>query len=653
MATIHIPLVDSPYLQDVSELQNGVGPILVVEPSDYTKMETLTDYVAANNIKEVRFMPGDYRFWSANSPTNSNRFRGVVGSGIDDRIIFRYWDPELPDPYNPPHPVDRVGTDKEAIFLDMQIGPSIGAFECRYVILAGLTFRGDAVDQASGPNMFHARDIIIHECLVEDFWSAGTNIFWDNNWIQRCVIRNSLANLEGAVDTWGLMTSCINGRSITGGGYVDNEVYGVVDCVGQDISSGGDIYYYSGQVGGLICDGNDFYAPAEFTLFENGIDLKTGNQDNVNTYSNNRMWGFRDGTGGTGGSGFVIVCHRTQINAVFEDNIIGDCDSAFWEKVYIDDPTDFVAFTADNTDDSFTTIVPSSRTGIDTGFGPIRLFTDDTLPAGVSTGTDYWIIKVDDYTFRVATTLSGAQANSYVSISDNGTGEHYFSDTGAITLAERHYDRNNHLLNNVLYDVTNVFRPDVDATISGNIIIRSETLFAEASDSPRQNTITAIDNQLHKVDAIYVDDEDNPAAPYNEEDNSIWIPVTYTYERRRFTGPETVSILGFIHARNHYNGIPRDKKYFRMLVGEDDNYYADNETKIPAKLRGTATLTGGSVTVSNDLITEDSFAFVSPQHPYPTSSGIIWGIGDGYITISGAEDQNYLVSYTVTIPSPS
>lgn len=81
-------------------------------------------------------------------------------------------------------------------------------------------------------------------------------------------------------------------------------------------------------------------------------------------------------------------------------------------------------FTADHTTETFT----ATSHGLETGDGPIRLTTTGTLPAGLTAGTDYYVIKVDANDFKLALTRAGALAGTVVEISDNGTGTHTLQD---------------------------------------------------------------------------------------------------------------------------------------------------------------------------------------------------------------------------------
>lgn len=54
----------------------------------------------------------------------------------------------------------------------------------------------------------------------------------------------------------------------------------------------------------------------------------------------------------------------------------------------------------------------------------VRFTTTTTLPAGLSLATDYYIVRVTDTTFKVATSFANAIANTVVNITDAGTGTH-------------------------------------------------------------------------------------------------------------------------------------------------------------------------------------------------------------------------------------
>jgi Protein of unknown function (DUF3383) len=60
--------------------------------------------------------------------------------------------------------------------------------------------------------------------------------------------------------------------------------------------------------------------------------------------------------------------------------------------------------------------------GLNTGDGPVQLTTTGALPTGLSTATNYWVIKVDANTIQLATSLANALAGTFIVLSSNGTG---------------------------------------------------------------------------------------------------------------------------------------------------------------------------------------------------------------------------------------
>lgn len=72
--------------------------------------------------------------------------------------------------------------------------------------------------------------------------------------------------------------------------------------------------------------------------------------------------------------------------------------------------------------------------------------TTGTLPAGLSTSTDYFVIDVDDDTYQVAASLANAQAGTQVTITDQGSGTHTFTPTaiaGATVALQKSNDKVN------------------------------------------------------------------------------------------------------------------------------------------------------------------------------------------------------------------
>lgn len=82
---------------------------------------------------------------------------------------------------------------------------------------------------------------------------------------------------------------------------------------------------------------------------------------------------------------------------------------------------DSKTFTADASTDVCTASLNSTvnLTGV-----AVTLTTTGTLPAGLSTGTVYFIIKVGASTFKFATTIANANAGTAIDITDAGSGTH-------------------------------------------------------------------------------------------------------------------------------------------------------------------------------------------------------------------------------------
>ncbi len=83
-------------------------------------------------------------------------------------------------------------------------------------------------------------------------------------------------------------------------------------------------------------------------------------------------------------------------------------------------------FTADNTTDIFT----AAAHGLVTGDGPFQVSNGGgALPTGLAAVTDYWIIRLTDDTFQLATSVANAILGTALTISTNGTGTQTIADT--------------------------------------------------------------------------------------------------------------------------------------------------------------------------------------------------------------------------------
>lgn len=95
------------------------------------------------------------------------------------------------------------------------------------------------------------------------------------------------------------------------------------------------------------------------------------------------------------------------------------------------------AFTAATTD-----ICTAVAHGFPTGLKG-QASTTTTLPAGLATTTDYFVIALDADTFSLAASLADALAGTAIDITDTGTGTHTFTPTalaGATVTLEKSND---------------------------------------------------------------------------------------------------------------------------------------------------------------------------------------------------------------------
>lgn len=109
--------------------------------------------------------------------------------------------------------------------------------------------------------------------------------------------------------------------------------------------------------------------------------------------------------------GFYRVTSVTTTSAQATTNTLG-----YGDTFTADAGTDIITMTS-------TANIPSN---ILTGTR-VRLTTTTTLPAGLALATDYYVIKVTDSTFKLATSYANAIAGTAINITDAGTGTHTMS----------------------------------------------------------------------------------------------------------------------------------------------------------------------------------------------------------------------------------
>jgi hypothetical protein len=102
-----------------------------------------------------------------------------------------------------------------------------------------------------------------------------------------------------------------------------------------------------------------------------------------------------------------------------------------------------------------------------------------------------------------------------------------------------------------------------------------------------------------------------------------------------------------IMSRDHYKGIPKKRA---VLLGSDGELEALEKGGDVKRISGMATLSAGTVTISDSRFVAGGYALLSPKHPYPITDGLNWDVGPGYLTISGATGSPYVIAYEVVLP---
>ncbi len=122
-----------------------------------------------------------------------------------------------------------------------------------------------------------------------------------------------------------------------------------------------------------------------------------------------------------------------------------------------------VASAAVNTSNETITI-----TGHGTNTGDILTYTQGTAPiTGLSTSVDYYVIKVDDDTIKLATTSSNASSNQEIDLQSQGSGTHQFKTQGVAI---------SYILENDLESQFLAFTPNSSYQFTnGDIIVGSST----------------------------------------------------------------------------------------------------------------------------------------------------------------------------------
>ncbi|MBK7380773.1 MAG: hypothetical protein IPJ03_17585 [Ignavibacteriales bacterium] len=140
------------------------------------------------------------------------------------------------------------------------------------------------------------------------------------------------------------------------------------------------------------------------------------------------LWSTNTGSGGVSTATFPLFNPKIG-NVNLATGVLAYAHGRMYEE-WIDTISNF---TADAGTDILTLVTSASATP---NYSPelnliVRFTTTATLPAGLSTGTNYYVTPVSASTFKVSTSYDGAAVN----ITDAGTGTHTVARYNALTLA--------------------------------------------------------------------------------------------------------------------------------------------------------------------------------------------------------------------------
>jgi hypothetical protein len=135
--------------------------------------------------------------------------------------------------------------------------------------------------------------------------------------------------------------------------------------------------------------------------------------------------------------GLVTSWVRSAVNG----GVIPEFDLSVWANAAVD-LTDAqlyggVLHALVNPDDTFVGEADDEKLtaashGLLTGDGPFQVSNSGgALPGGLVAATDYWIVKVDGNTFKLAASFADAMAGTTIALSTDGTGTQTLADTSA------------------------------------------------------------------------------------------------------------------------------------------------------------------------------------------------------------------------------
>lgn len=288
---MRVPLVDSPYLDALPEL-NGV------------------------DASAVYLAPGDFATWAAAFAAHPAALDYILDA--DD---FESWGTML-------IPASMDGAIERRRTVRGQAGTRLALWDVQgdHWILSQIEVHG----ATSNCSVYQSTNTVIDRCtyLDSDASAYGFRVRSCHDvTVQRCLLGNF--GPTGS-DITGVQIRPINSSyPVSNCRVLDCEIYSAGDCI-QVTQAADD----PTTVVSYIIDGNDLYTAQGYAGgVENGIDIKAGDSAIRSYITNNRIWGY---PGGLASRGDGIVMHKEARNCEVSGNIVGESFNGIWVQIWDD-----------------------------------------------------------------------------------------------------------------------------------------------------------------------------------------------------------------------------------------------------------------------------------------------------------------------------
>lgn len=310
-------LSSNAFAADSEYLENITLPECDATNPEVQFISSNTDWSKINDSSKSIFCvkPGDYR--SAGKITLS-----ADGSSAKRRYIVL-------DNGNDTHPAKLETSEQANVWLSFDNGGS-------YWVIDRISSL--SVDTGSAEKLYRfyggASNNILNRLHITDLKDHGIAFYHgcDNNTIQNSRIADmSLGGRQRDRVAILLSNSITDGSTTLNTKIINNEIVNACDAI--QLTRADDGTYTNVNFAGTIIDNNllwitpDIYTDEEHAWAENAIDLKAGSKDTANpvVITNNKMWGFRHNSSGSG-QGKAVTIHFGVPNLVFENNYIMDSE---------------------------------------------------------------------------------------------------------------------------------------------------------------------------------------------------------------------------------------------------------------------------------------------------------------------------------------